>query len=79
LTGGYFGDRLTLGAGMGPYVAVTQNDDHSGDGRLAGLFSVTASYRFSESRWLARITWNRLATRYDRDVDMVLAGIGARF
>jgi hypothetical protein len=79
LTGGYFGDRLTLAAGMGPYVVVTQNDDQTGDGRLAGLFSVSASYRFGESRWLARIIWNRVATRYDRDVDMVLAGIGARF
>jgi hypothetical protein len=78
LTGGYFGDRLTLSAGAGPYVAITQNDDQTGDGRLSGLFSVSASYRFT-TRWLARVTWNRVATRYDRDVDLILAGVGVKF
>jgi hypothetical protein len=78
LTGGYFGDRLTLSAGAGPYVAVTQNGDQTGDGRLSGLFSVSASYRFT-ARWLARVTWNRVATRYDRDVDLILAGVGVQF
>jgi hypothetical protein len=78
LTGGYFGDRLTLSAGAGPYAAITQNDDQTGDGRLSGLFSVSASYRFA-TRWLARVTWNRIATRYDRDVDLILAGVGVQF
>ena len=78
LTGGYFGDRLTLSAGAGPYAAITQNDDQTGDGRLAGLFSVSASYRFA-TRWLARVMWNRIATRYDRDVDLILAGVGVQF
>ncbi len=78
LTGGYFGDRLTLAAGAGPYVAITQNDDQTGDGRMSGLFSVSASYRFT-TRWLARVTWNRVATRYDRDVDLILAGVGVQF
>lgn len=78
LTGGYFGDRLTLSAGAGPYVAITQNDDQTGDGRMAGLFSVSASYRFT-ARWLARVSWNRVATRYDRDVDLILAGVGVQF
>ena len=78
LTGGYFGYRLTLAAGAGPYVAITQNDDQTGDGRMSGLFSVSASYRFT-TRWLARVTWNRVATRYDRDVDLILAGVGVQF
>ena len=71
-----------LSAGFGPYVAITQKEnlpvDRTGDGRVSGLVSVSASYRFG-TRWLARVTWNRFATRYDRDADMVQAGIGVRF
>jgi hypothetical protein len=81
-TRAFFDDRLTLAAGAGPYIAITQNDDlpqnRTGDGRVAGLVSVSASYRFGE-RWLARATWNRVVTRYDRDTDLIEAGIGLRF
>jgi hypothetical protein len=52
-----------LSAGAGPYAAITQNDDQTGDGRLSGLFSVSASYRFA-TRWLraSRGTGSRPAT-----------------
>ena len=82
VTNAFFDDRFTVSAGFGPYVAITQRDnlpvDRTGDGRVSGLISVSASYRFG-TRWLARVTWNRMATRYDRDADMVQAGIGVRF
>jgi len=71
-----------LSAGVGPYVAISQNDDRAtnrtGDGRVSGLVSVSASYRF-DARWLVRLTWNRVATRYDRDADLLMAGVGMRF
>jgi hypothetical protein len=81
-TRAFFNDRLTLGVGAGPYLSITQNDDlpqnRTGDGRFAGLVSMSASYRF-DKRWLARVTWNRMVTRYDRDADIIEGGIGIRF
>ncbi|MDR5775907.1 MULTISPECIES: hypothetical protein [unclassified Caballeronia] len=81
-TRAFFNDRLTLGVGAGPYLSITQNDDlpqnRTGDGRFAGVVSASASYRFTD-RWLARLTWNRMVTRYDRDSDIIEAGIGMRF
>jgi hypothetical protein len=81
-TRAFFDDRLTLSAGAGPYVAITQNDglpsNRSGDGRISGLVAVSASYRLG-AHWLARVTWNRIVTRYDRDTDLVEAGVGLRF
>lgn len=81
-TRAFFDDRLTLGVGIGPYLSITQNDDlpqnRTGDGRFSGLVSVSASYRFTD-RWLARVTWNRMVTRYDRDADIIEAGVGMRF
>ncbi|EKS66629.1 MULTISPECIES: hypothetical protein [Caballeronia] len=81
-TRAFLNDKLTLGVGAGPYLSITQNDDlaqnRTGDGRFSGLVSVSASYRFSD-RWLARVTWNRMVTRYDRDADIIEAGFGVRF
>ncbi|CAG4889642.1 hypothetical protein R52603_01000 [Paraburkholderia saeva] len=81
-TRAFFDDRLTLGAGIGPYVSITQNDDlpenRTGDGRISWLASVSASYRLSQ-HWLTRVTWNRIVTRYDRDTDVIQAGVGLRF
>ncbi len=81
-TRAFFNDKLTLGVGAGPYLSITQNDDlpqnRTGDGRFAGLVSVSASYRMTD-RWLARVTWNRMVTHYDRDADIIEAGIGMRF
>jgi hypothetical protein len=81
-TRAFFNDKLTLGAGIGPYLSITHNDDlpsnRMGDGRFSGLVSLSASYRLTD-RWLARVTWNRMVTRYDRDADIIEGGIGMRF
>ena len=50
----------------------------SGDGILSGLVSISASYRFTQ-HWSARVTWNRVVTRYSRDTDVLLGGIGYWF
>lgn len=82
--------RLELGAGAGIYLAVNQQDQTfavvkhqvttvgSDDDRLSGIVSLTGSYRF-DSHWLARFSFNRLVTRYDRDADVILLGGGYRF
>lgn len=81
-TRGFFNDRFTLAVGAGPYIAITQNDtlpgNRTGDGRVSGLVSMSASYRLGKY-WLTRLTWNRVVTRYDRDADVIEAGIGVRF
>ncbi|CAG9165727.1 hypothetical protein LMG23992_00584 [Cupriavidus laharis] len=82
LSGGFFGDRLTLGVGAGPYYATTLHvggpGADSSPSRWAGLLTMSASYRISE-HWLGRLSWNRVMTGYDRDADIFLAGVGYRF
>lgn len=82
LTRAFFDDRLTLGAGAGLYAAIHHGSDgdarSTGDGILSALVSVSASYRLTD-HWAARVTWNRVMTRYSRDTDVILGGIGYRF
>lgn len=82
LTRAFFDDKLTLGFGAGLYAAIHhgKNGDErdTGDGILSGLVSVSASYRFTK-HWAGRVTWNRVVTRYSRDTDVILGGIGYRF
>jgi hypothetical protein len=83
-TRAFFEDRLTLGLGVGVYFAVKQksNTDVTGDNdtddRFAGIVSMSASYRLGQ-HWTTRVTWNRIVTRYNRDTDVILAGVGYRF
>lgn len=82
LTRAFFRDQLTLGVGVGPYYAVDLSQKglnaSSAPSRWSGLLSMSASYRLGE-HWLARLTWNRAITGYDRDTDVILGGIGYRF
>jgi hypothetical protein len=82
VSGGFFNDRLTLGLGAGPYYAASLHTDGPGaepsPSRWAGLLTISASYRLGE-HWLGRVSWNRVVTSYDRDADLILAGVGYRF
>jgi hypothetical protein len=82
LTRAFFDDRMTLSVGAGAYVAIDHRTVHGeplpDDDRVAGLISMSASYRLSK-RWLVRTTWNRVMTQYSRDTDVIQAGIGYRF
>lgn len=83
LTRAFFDDRLTLGVGAGAYAAIHHGSDSNqnpgtGDGILSGLVSMSAAYRVTQN-WSARVTWNRVVTRYSRDTDIILGGIGYRF
>lgn len=78
----FFQDRLSLGVGVGPYFARDQyhsiaagtDDRHV----IAGLLTMSAAYRFA-GPWVARFSWNRVVTGYDRDSDIFLFGVGYRF
>jgi hypothetical protein len=74
------GTRLTVSAGVGPYFA-TRNPGTEGGGNAPStsvLVSFSAAYAVTP-QWAARLTWNRVGTRYDRDADVVMLGLGYRF
>ena len=77
----FFDDRLALGIGVGPYIAVdTQTGAEPGDGAgtVAGMITPSFSYRFAK-HWDGRFSWNRTFTNYDKDTDVFLFGLGYRF
>ncbi|RFU45246.1 hypothetical protein [Paraburkholderia sp. DHOC27] len=81
-TRAFFDEHLSLGVGAGLYAAIHHGDSDderdTGDGILSGLLSVSAAYRVTQ-HWSARVTWNRVMTRYSRDTDVIMGGIGYRF
>lgn len=68
---------LVVGVGLGPYIAL-EKPDGAGASRRSTISSVTAGYRFAPD-WIGRLTWNRIATDYSGDTDVVLFGLGRRF
>lgn len=81
LARGFYDDRLSLGIGVGPYLAF---DDYETKGRerhitvLVPVGTMTGVYRFDE-KWGVRVSWNRVVSHYDRDSDVVMAGVSRRF
>jgi hypothetical protein len=69
--------RYTLGAGIGTYLAIDHYREDKGP-FASGIVTLTASYHLG-SRWVARLSWNRIVTKYDRDTDILLVGAGYRF
>jgi hypothetical protein len=82
LTRAFFNDKVTLGVGAGAYYAINENENSTlpgpGAGKFSGIVTIAGSYRFSP-KWAARVEWNRVVTRYDRDTDVILSGIGYRW
>jgi hypothetical protein len=69
-------DRYTLGIGAGGYFSV--DDYRPGSRDLLGLVTMTASARFAD-HWVGRFQWHRVASRHDRDSDIILLGMGYQF
>jgi hypothetical protein len=71
------------GIGFGPYISIdnhgagTSRNDES-QKAVSGIVSLTASYRASRN-WAGRLSWNRIATGYNRDTDVIMAGPSYRF
>ena len=78
----FFEDRITVGAGLGPYVFLDKKRPASADKKnpaaLAPLVSLTASVRLSENCTL-RLIFDRVTTSYNRDADIFLIGLGCRW
>jgi len=71
------GNRFSVGLGGGAYVSIESYGKLTPD-RLSGILTLTASYRFLP-QWAIRTSWNRIVTDYDRDSDVILAGVGYLF
>lgn len=82
INGTFLHDHLTLGLGLGPYYATLLHDtgpaSDPSPSRWAGLVTLSASYRFDQ-HWVARLSWYRVMTKYDRDSDVFVTGVGYRF
>ena len=66
----------------GNHYAINEGENSAssgpGAGKLSGLVTIAGSYRFNP-RWDAQLKWNRVVTTYDRDTDVILAGVGYRW
>jgi hypothetical protein len=71
-------ERVSLGIGYGSYIAADDQRRDKNGVFGAGVATLTASLRFAQS-WAGRVSWNRVVSRYDRDTDVILFGIGYRF
>lgn len=78
----FLGGRITLGLGAGPYLLFDRKRapvaGRDNPRNLAALVSPTATLRLAD-RWQARFTWNRVVSRYNRDADIFLLGLGYRW
>jgi hypothetical protein len=71
----FFRGRLTLGAGGGGYVAIDRYHPNVNGRKASGIVSLTTSYHLAP-RWLARLSWHRVVSDYDKDADILLLGAG---
>lgn len=78
----FFNNRLTVGAGLGPYVYLDKkhpkNVDRKNPAAVAPLASLTASVKLSEN-CILRVVFDRVTTSYNRDADIFLLGLGYRW
>jgi hypothetical protein len=75
-------DTLQVGAGVGAYFDIGHyNNPFNGandDRFVSAIVTLTGSYFFAP-QWGVRASWNRVVTNYERDTDVILAGLGYRF
>ena len=75
----YFNNRFAIGVGAGPGYFLDKKYSHlTKSSCLAEWVSIMMRYQFA-NHWLARITWNRLGTRYNHDSDEFVFGAGYRW
>ncbi len=75
---GYSRERLLLGVGAGPYLYVDQGGPDNGDRTrrgVAAMVSLSAAWRFGD-RFITRLIWNRVASFYNQDADVIVLGVG---
>jgi hypothetical protein len=74
-------DRLSLSVGAGVDAGLDgrrKSEGYASDKFAAGVISTSAIYKFTD-HLDAHLTWHRILTNYNRDADVVTAGIGVNF
>ena len=78
----FFNDRVTVGAGLGPYVYLDHKHPASAGKKnpaaVAPLASLTVSAQLS-ANWIVRMVFDRVTSSYNRDADIFLLGLGYRW
>jgi len=69
-------NHAVLGVGIGPYIGYDSRDNDRA--RLSGVLSITGAVKLP-GNLVARATWHRVATSYNRDTDVFLFGVGYRW
>lgn len=82
LVDAYLQRRIGVGLGVGPYFVFQREGPSSRsdntEAATAVILSPTISYRIGHY-WQARLTWNRVISRDNRDADVIVAGLGYRW
>ena len=66
--------KVELGMGAGPYGAARVPDGPGARSHWSGLLSIASRYHFTK-RIVGQVSWNRVATDYHRDTDVLLMGL----
>jgi hypothetical protein len=74
----FYGDRLSLGVGVGPYLTFDKTSRGTAAILTGPVVTLTGAYRFTP-HWGLRVSWNRVATGFDHDTDVFMGGISYRF
>jgi hypothetical protein len=78
----FFQEKVAVGAGLGPYFYIDRRHPTphtlTNPAAAAPLASLTVATKLDE-HWLARLTFNRVTSDYNRDADILLVGLGYRW
>ena len=78
----FFHDRISVGAGLGPYFYLDHKHPPAAGQRIPASIAPVASLTFStrlSDHWTLRLVFDRVASNYNRDSDIFLAGLGYRW
>ncbi len=75
-------NRLSISVGLGPYFLFDRKrapiSGQDNPRNIAGLVSPSFAWSVAD-HWRVRFTWNRVISKYNRDADIFLLGLGYRW
>lgn len=78
----FFDNSFSLGAGLGPYLSIDRYrkplPGEANNITVSAIVTATAAMRLGPHLYL-RTSWNRIASNYNRDTDVILMGLGYSF
>lgn len=74
----FYGDRMSLGVGAGPYLTFDITDRGTATVLTGPIITLSGACRLSP-HWGLRGSWNRVTTGFSHDTDVFLGGVSYRF